>query len=78
VLKPGKVVMLFRAVFWIGVGALLTPCETGTISASAGASQKGAAVIEAPSSFRDSLFARLAALSVEIEAAEAARAARGG
>ena len=72
--------MLFRAVFWIGVVALLIPRNSGTGTGPVAGSPNGIPVIDAPATgdLQDMLLARLAAVRNEIEAAERARDASGG
>ena len=70
--------MLFRAVFWIGLVALLMPHESGTPATHFSASQSDTPATDVSGDFRDALLDRLADLKVEIEAAEQARYAHGG
>jgi hypothetical protein len=72
--------MLFRAVFWIGIVALLMPRESETRLAPGGSSPSSAMLTDAvPSAdFQDVLLARFAAVREDIETAERARAVHGG
>jgi hypothetical protein len=72
--------MLFRAVFWTGIVALLMPHEGGAGHLGGASSPNGAPTAETTlaETFQDALLARLSDLRSEIEAAERVRAARGG
>lgn len=71
--------MLFRAIFWIGVVALLMP-RSGGIEIPGVPVPKGATEIAASTGddFRDVLLQRLASVRADIEAAERSRAHSGG
>ena len=71
--------MLFRAALWIGVVSLLMPHahENGARSGIS-SSHSSPVATAAVGDFQDVLRDRLAALKADIEAAERARADRGG
>ena len=71
--------MLFRAIFWIGLVALLMPHARGDSLGSYRAGTSGSAEIGAAAAgdFQDLLFGRLAVVKADIEAAERSRTAGG-
>ena len=77
--------MLFRAVFWIGVVAVLMPRQSSHVSVSHGLSPgtvyapaRPAGDADAPDDFQETLLQRLAMVQADIRAAERARATQGG
>jgi hypothetical protein len=71
--------MLFRAVFWLGLVALLMP-RAGSIEISGAPTPSGAAGIanSAADDLQDVLLQRLAVVKADVEAAEQSRADDGG
>jgi hypothetical protein len=72
--------MLFRAMFWTGIVALVMPHGGGAGHFGGASPPIGAATAETTlaETIRDALLARLGDLRSEIEAAERIHAARGG
>ena len=69
--------MLFRALFWIGIVALLMP-QAGAPTLGFPGTSDVSRPLARDTSFRDLLLDRLAAVKAEIKAAERIRAHDGG